>query len=147
MKLQLIFDIACFTGQPSMSGSLRYAVEVLKRLVESEKFDIITICSLPEEEFALRNLKRYFPYQLPFQSKEAKHFVLQDQPVLLEKSLLRRTEDRLKKMFPDSRILQCVAEMIRTVKWKLSPPPFLTERKSSPFSWKEAEEPRNPQAE
>jgi glycosyltransferase involved in cell wall biosynthesis len=116
-----------------MSGSLRYAVEVLKRLVESEKFDIVTVCSLPEEEFAWRNLKRYFSYQLPFQSKDAEHFVLRDVPVSSEKSKLRRIEDRLKKMFPDSRILKFVSDIIRAVKWKLSPPPFLTERTSSPF--------------
>ncbi|MDR0336450.1 MAG: hypothetical protein LBI18_05100, partial [Planctomycetaceae bacterium] len=121
MKSRLIFDIACFTGQPSMSGSLRYAVEVLKRLVESEKFNIVTICSLPEEELAIRNLQRYFPYQLPFQSKETEYFVLPEKPILSEKSLLRKIEDWFKKIFPDSRILKFVADSIRVVKWKLAP--------------------------
>ncbi|MDR2755228.1 MAG: glycosyltransferase family 4 protein [Planctomycetaceae bacterium] len=133
MKPRLIFDIACFTGQPSMSGSLRYTIEVLKRLVESEKFDIVTICSLPEEEFALQNLQRYFHYQLPFQSKDVEHFVLPEKSINAEKSLLRKTEVILKKLFPDSRILKFVADIIRAVKWKLSPPPFLTERKISPY--------------
>ncbi|MDR1141292.1 MAG: nucleotidyltransferase domain-containing protein, partial [Planctomycetaceae bacterium] len=133
MKPRLIFDIACFTGQPSMSGSLRYAIEVLKRFVESEKFDIVAICSLPEEEFALRNLSRYFHYQLPFQSKETEHFVLPDTPASSGKSFLRKIEDALTKILPDNRILKFVTDSIRTVKWKLSPPPFLTERKSSPF--------------
>ncbi|MDR3199350.1 MAG: glycosyltransferase family 4 protein [Planctomycetaceae bacterium] len=133
MKPRLIFDIACFTGQPSMSGSLRYTVEVLERLVKSEKFDIVTICSLPEEEFALRNLQRYFHYQLPFQSKDVEHYVLPEKTVTAEKSMLRKTEDVLKKLFPDSRILKFVADIIRTVKWKLSPPPFLSQRKISPF--------------
>jgi glycosyltransferase involved in cell wall biosynthesis len=133
MKKRLIFDIACFTGQSSMTGSLRYTIEVLKRLVESGRFDIVTICSLPEEEFALRNLRRYFHYQLPFQSKDAEHFILPEKSIHVEKSWLRKTEDKLNKLFPDSRVLQFVADIIRAVKWKLSPPPFLIERKASPF--------------
>ncbi|MDR1479894.1 MAG: hypothetical protein LBJ00_13250, partial [Planctomycetaceae bacterium] len=116
-----------------MTGSLRYTVEVLKQLVKSEKLDIVTICSLPEEESALQNLQRYFHYPLPFQSKDVEHYVLQEKPVSSEKSRLRKIEDTLKKLLPDNRILKFVADIVRAVKWKLFPPPFLTERKISPF--------------
>ncbi|MDR1289901.1 MAG: glycosyltransferase family 4 protein [Planctomycetaceae bacterium] len=116
-----------------MSGPLRYVIEVLERLVESGKFDIVTICSLPEEEFALRNLQRYFRYRLPFQSKDVEHFVIAEKSVKAERSLLRRVEDVVGELFPDNRFFKFVANIARAVKWKLSPPPFLAQRKISPY--------------
>ncbi|MDR1964719.1 MAG: glycosyltransferase family 4 protein [Planctomycetaceae bacterium] len=132
-KLRLIFDIANFSGQPTITGVPRYVLEVLKRFIETGKFEIVTICSLPEEEFALRNFRRFFYNELPFQSKEVANYVLPDKPFSEEKSWLKKVEDTLNHYFTDSWVLKWVADFCRAVKWKLSPPPFLSERKPSPF--------------
>lgn len=132
-KKRLIFDIANFSGQPTITGVPRYVIEVLRRLVESDSLEITTVCSLPEEEFALRNFRRFFPIELPFQSKEVERFELPEGTGVPARSRLKRLEDSLKDRFPESRMLRRLADAARAVKWKFFPPPFLSERKPSPF--------------
>ncbi|MDR1478730.1 MAG: hypothetical protein LBJ00_07285 [Planctomycetaceae bacterium] len=135
MKKRLIFDIAnlALSGQPTMMGLPRYVVEILKRFIKSEKFDIVTICSLPEEEFAVRNLKRFLPVEVPFQSKNSETYTLPDKPISTQKTSLSKIEEVLKNEFPNSRFLRRIISVCRTIKWKISPPPFLIEHKLSPF--------------
>lgn len=129
----MIFDIANFSGQPTITGVPRYVIEVLRRLMERNEFEITTICSLPEEEFALRNFKQFFPYDLPFQSKNIEDYSLPEKVAVMGPTRLKRIENALFERFPNNRFLRFFAKTIRAVKWKLSPPPFLTERNRSPF--------------
>ncbi|MDR2642452.1 MAG: glycosyltransferase family 4 protein, partial [Planctomycetaceae bacterium] len=134
-KQKLIFDIANLSqsGQSIVVGVPRFIIEILKRLIESEKFDIVTICSLPEEEFALRNLKRFLPIDIPFQSKNVEHYILPDKPTSTKKSFLSKIEETLKNCFPESNFLKWIISTCRAVKWRLFPPPFRVEHKLSPF--------------
>lgn len=130
---RMIFDIGNFSGQATMVGIPRYVIEVLQRLVESNRFDITTICSLPEEEFALRNFKRFFPYELPFQSKTVENYSLPEKAANTQPSRLARLENKFNDRFSNNRILKFLFDTARAVKWKISPPPFLVKRKRSSF--------------
>ncbi|MDR1925098.1 MAG: glycosyltransferase family 4 protein [Planctomycetaceae bacterium] len=133
MTKKLIFDIANLAGQNTMTGIPRYICEVLLRLFEADKFEIVTICSLPEEESALRNFRQHFPYVLPFQSKNVEHYVLPDRPAAAQKSLLKKAEDFLTDRLPDNQILKSAEKILRSIKWKLAPPAFFAKRDPSPF--------------
>lgn len=124
----MIFDIANFSGQPTITGVPRYVIELLKRLVGRDDLEITTICSLPEEEFALRNFRRFFPVELPFRSKNVENYTLPARDVVIEPSRLKRLEDSLRERFPNSRILAGFFDTVRAIKWKVKPPPFLSER-------------------
>ncbi|MDR2761301.1 MAG: glycosyltransferase family 4 protein [Planctomycetaceae bacterium] len=133
MKPRLIFDIANFAGQPTFTGIPRFICEVLKRIVETDRFDIVTICSLLEEESALRNFRCNFSYQLPFQSKDVENYVLENKSYSTEKSQLKIFEETLHAWFPDNWFIKFVADTCRKIKWKISPPLSLSEYNYSPF--------------
>ncbi len=129
--MKLIFDIANFSGQPTITGVPRVVLEILLRIVERKRCEITTICSLPEEEFALRNFRRFFPYDLPFRGKNVERFTLPPEPPAPGKSTLRRWEEYLEERFPDSGALRFLAGTARKIKWAIKPPPVLEQRDRS----------------
>lgn len=132
-KRRIIFDIANFSGVSTMTGIPRYIVEILSRLVRRDDLDITTICSLPEEDHAYRNFKKYFPHEIRFQSQNAEHYTPPTDRCFSEKSRLKRLEEKLQSLFPDNPFVSAVARWARYVKWTVAKPPFLSERPRSPF--------------
>jgi glycosyltransferase involved in cell wall biosynthesis len=137
-RKKLLFDIANFSGQGTMAGVPRYIVEVLTRLVKRQEFDITLLCSLPEEEFAYRNLRRFIDFDLPFVSYEGKDYSKHyrnakagsDNQTQL--TFLKGIELKVKHFFPKSKFVQLFIDAVRAIKWKVfGTPKFLTIRQRS----------------
>jgi glycosyltransferase involved in cell wall biosynthesis len=122
---RLIFDISplCFTTE--LAGIPRFTVEVLRRLIEKNLFDITLICSNNCEENALRNCYYFLGQKdIPFQSKNVEHYNL---PLITpskkrSKPLLGYAEELVRKVIPNSDLLDNLIECARIIKRKIIPP-------------------------
>jgi glycosyltransferase involved in cell wall biosynthesis len=131
MKRRLIFDIAYLGSTTKISGIPRFTIEVLRRLIEKDIFDITLICSQNCEEEALRNCYHLLGQKkIPFQSKDIEYYVL---PLFLTpkklkqpKNLFGYMEGVVYKIIPHWNWLDAMIEKVRTVKRKIIPPPPIT---------------------
>ncbi|MDR1925179.1 MAG: glycosyltransferase family 4 protein [Planctomycetaceae bacterium] len=126
---KVIFDIAIFANSSDLSGVPRFVFEVLSRLSGSGGVEVVLICSLANEARAFSNLKSNFDFDLPFQSRGQAEFVFSAEyfrgKFADEKrrpTFLGRVEDVFLSIFPKSVILRKVLDIVRRVKWMISPP-------------------------
>jgi glycosyltransferase involved in cell wall biosynthesis len=121
----LVFDISflCFTTE--LTGIPRFTVEVLRRLIEKDIFDITLICSHNREEDALRNCYYFLGRKdIPFQSKNVEHYNL---PLIIpskkrSKPLFGYVEELVRKVIPNSDFWNNLIECTRIIKRKIIPP-------------------------
>jgi glycosyltransferase involved in cell wall biosynthesis len=124
-KKRLIFDIAYLSSAREIAGIPRFTIEVLRRLIKRDIFDITLICSGNREEDALRNCYHLLGQKkIPFQSKDIENYVLplfstsKKQPI----TLFGRIEMLVYKIIPYWNWLDTIIEKARIIKRKIIPP-------------------------
>ncbi|MDR2169544.1 MAG: glycosyltransferase family 4 protein, partial [Planctomycetaceae bacterium] len=128
-KKKLIFDIGTLGIATEMTGISRFTIEVLRRLIERNLFEITLICSNNCEEEALRNCYNILGQNnIPFQSRYVEHYIL---PLCLQskkrsKSFFGYMEEFVYKIIPQSDWLDNLIENARIIKRKFISPHQVT---------------------
>jgi hypothetical protein len=107
-KKKLIFDISPLGLATEMSGISRFTIEVLRRLIDRNLFEITLICSNNCEEDALRNCCNILGHKnIPFQSKDVEHYILPSfsQSEKQSKPFFGYAEEFIRKIIPQSDLL------------------------------------------
>jgi glycosyltransferase involved in cell wall biosynthesis len=124
-KKKLIFDISPLGLATEMTGISRFTIEILRRLIGRNLFEITLICSNNCEEEALRNCYNILGYKnIPFQSKDVEHYILPSFSKIEKrtKSFLGYTEEFVRQTIPQSAWLDNLIENARIIKRKIIPP-------------------------
>jgi glycosyltransferase involved in cell wall biosynthesis len=124
-KKKLIFDICSLGFTTEITGIPRFTIEVLRRLIKRNIFDITLICSNNCEEDALRNCYDLLGQKdIPFQSKEVEHYILPSYSPSEKQSkpLFGYMDEFIHKTIPHSDLLDTVIEYARKIKRKIIPP-------------------------
>jgi glycosyltransferase involved in cell wall biosynthesis len=118
---RLIFDICPLGITTEFTGIPRFTIEVLRRLIERNIFEITLICSNNCEEDALRNCYNILKQtNIPFQSKYIEHYILPAKKQ--SKPLFGYMEEFFRKIIPQSDLLDNLIENVRIIKRKIIPP-------------------------
>ncbi|MDR2643037.1 MAG: glycosyltransferase family 4 protein [Planctomycetaceae bacterium] len=121
MKLRLIFDISPIGFTTEVTGISRFTIEVLRRLINRNIFDITLISPYCCEEDALRNYYNIIGQKnIPFQSKEIEHYILPSKK--RSNSLFGYMEEVVHNVIPESNWLDSMIENARKIKRKIIPP-------------------------
>jgi hypothetical protein len=122
-RKKLIVDIGHFKNQKGYCGIYRVTIEILRRLIKQNLFDIVLIDSLYDDESTLRNFRTLCDSDIPFQGKYVEHYVLPIKPTKnLKPTFLGRLEDRLTSIMPNNVLLRFLIDIARAIKWKIKPP-------------------------
>jgi glycosyltransferase involved in cell wall biosynthesis len=126
---RLIFEIYPLIFSSKISGIFRFTLEILRRLIERELFEITLICSENCEEDALRNFDNIFvnvrqQKNIKFQSKDVENYVL---PLVATSNVQHKTffgylEEWGLAVLPESKAIEFVVEKARAIKQKIIPP-------------------------
>ncbi|MDR2642451.1 MAG: glycosyltransferase family 4 protein [Planctomycetaceae bacterium] len=126
---RLVFDIFFLGVTAEVSGISRFTVEVLRRILEKDTFDITLICSEDCEEDVLRNFDNNFinvrqQKNIKFQSKNIENYVLPSisTPKIKYKTFWGYLEERVLAVLPESKMLKIVVEKARAIKQKFISP-------------------------
>jgi glycosyltransferase involved in cell wall biosynthesis len=126
---RLIFEIYPLIFSNKVGGISRFTIEILRRLIERELFEITLICSEDCEENALRCFDNIFinlrqQKNIKFQSKNVENYILPpvSTPEVKYKTFFGYLEEWVLAVLPNSKILEFIVEKARAIKQKIISP-------------------------